>query len=271
MKKEFTQIPNKIIEIISNLNLSLLELKAVNLLLRIYYGCHIKKRYPIKINYSDFIAVGIKPSKIKKVLLKLENKKIIQIKYNVNKIMIGIYFKEQYLLNFDVETEPYYLRLRKVIGKNLPKRTNSKSNNKYAEWDSTYLPFKQYDNYQISKKLNHSESNFRPLFEAKPSSEKSMKDILKYKYKENKDNTSLSGMKDNISFVASDILSKLEPGSLKHIPRYKKFVKDVGPDRAYEFCSSINQDPSILNKGAVFYDKCKEFIKKHPECRQEYL
>ncbi len=63
-------------------------------------------------------------------------------------------------------------------------------------------------------------------------------------------------------FVALEIFKRMEPGNLKAMGNYVKWVKVIPVDLMFQWASEIEQDSTIRNRGAVFNAKVKEYLEK---------
>lgn len=66
-----------------------------------------------------------------------------------------------------------------------------------------------------------------------------------------------------VEYLVNEILATCRDG---HSRRFYTKVARVLPDEVLlRFLSEIRQDPSILNRGAVFTAKVKRYFRKHPQ------
>lgn len=61
-------------------------------------------------------------------------------------------------------------------------------------------------------------------------------------------------------YIAYELFKKIEPGNMKALGNYVKYVKQVPHDLLFQWASEIMQDENAKNKGAVFNTRVKEYL-----------
>jgi len=257
----FSRIPNQVLEKINYCDFTKNELKCALVLCRIKFGCHTGQ-YPIKLKYVDLTSANLSQPKVKKILLSLEKKGYVKPNYNDSGHLKSLYFDTDKITNIDVENNNNHLRLKKLIGKNLPRKTSQKSNNKLTKTYIPKLPEREDYTYQNDKLLENRVRVNTSSQQGMRGNVISLKDILKDKIKDtDKESKSPLNNLEELEYASKEIQEALEPDKPESFQTYKHYVSKVGISRAHQYKSEVLQDYAVKNKGAVFVTKCKEYLK----------
>lgn len=265
--KGFIHIPHHIYNVLPLINLSLRERRAIDLIIRLTYGCHLEW---VKLKQADFSTVKIGPTHAKNVINRLIEKEIIiknknNSSYKLNENFIAT--KLTQLVTNDLD------RLRKLVGMQLKKRYSQIGNSETTDLITQNLPYKEEQNYQ------NSNTNSLPNVEVSASDSVGLleiKDILNInKYTSDKDieiadnnfsfkdiNPDTFTPETNGEYEAHECWKRLEPHNKKSfLTTYLSAYRQGLPLNLFgQYASEIEQDPSIQNRGAVFNAKVREYF-----------
>lgn len=208
--EQFTRLPNDIFKKILISDIKKRERKALDLIIRLSYGCNENDCTVIK---ADFETVGIGSEKIKKVLDSLENRKIIIIERHSKNLIIEI---NNNINQWEVKINGKEEKLAKLVGKNLSKRESESYQNDID--NTTKIVDQNPNNYPTISKDQYTKDKFKDKFKDKLNTRSiSSKDGLDSKIDQGPQSTKdlIGERKNNKIFTNDDDMKKLKDAYYK--------------------------------------------------------